>query len=107
MRFKPTELRHLLFNLADHATATALPFAKLAWDGMMGSYNQSTSVSSINLGGISDKGHRGLNRECLRNLMGDFLLMCAYAMAGSVVSNLASSSDFMAYVCMEHVKERS
>ena len=52
VRFKPTELRHLLFNLADHATATALPFAKLAWDGM-GSYNQSTSVSSIDLGGIS------------------------------------------------------
>ena len=28
-RSKPTELRHLLFNLADHATATALPFYNL------------------------------------------------------------------------------
>ena len=99
MRFKPTELRHLLFNLADHATATALPFAKLAWDGM-GSYNQSTSVSSINLGGISDKGHRGLNRERLRILMdADVLLLrSASFIAGSVVSNLFSTSDFMDYV---------
>ena len=94
MRFKPTELRHLLFNLADHATATALPFAKLARDGM-GSYNQSTSVSSIDLGGISDKGHRGLNRERLRILMDVLLLISASFMAGSVVSNLFSSSWLM------------